>query len=1139
MNTYQAPSKASLLSYFDSWTLVKGEDYFKRKQVKTCTRTSVDEVCGEVFGSSGRTYKTTLSLDNLGYALQDTDCSCPIGGDCKHAVALYLTYLKQVSQEASDPFQKKLVSDLLDPSYFKKFEPSPLLPLPNEIRRSFELFASRLDQGRQSSVSAAKGAGVHKQSRKTELVYVVGKQTWRDEPNIEFRSVTVLKDGSFGKSNPISLDRMLRDRVTYAQSEDLEIARFWHMICQQNAAYWSSSNSLANAEPEMVRMLLTKILNTGRCYYEDSNTEPLKLGAELPGELTWEESARGTFHVAATARDGEAIYPCLRNSICPWYVDSTGSRLGPIKINLDSKTLGPLFSMRELTRSEAERIPVLLSELGISEILPAPAGLKHPEIVLVKPTPRLQLKNACSSSRLVWDQRAVVERGERIRAAIVTVPLPKISSTPYLDSSGNTIVEKADLAAIQSAVAPLVALGFGEVDAVAFPEAKPGERFFVAPDPDTWIGLDSEKLAQMRHQGWDISSETEAALLPLDLDSQTLNFEVEGEDNWWFSLALNIEVNGKIVPLLPVLISAIRRLKDTESLGDSIDTLNRDGKFLGFLADGTIVSIPFERIRSILVSIQELIEKGLDPNKKMPVVDAVDLLADETLSKSRFIGADKIVRLVQGLKALKHIEKVEAPKKFATELRPYQLDGLGWLQFMAQYEFGGILADDMGLGKTIQLLAHICLEKQNGRLASPYLVICPTSVLPNWLAESAKFAPQLKVMQFQGQSRHENVRKISKADLVVTTYPVLVRDLEIFEKVVWHGIALDEAQAIKNHTTKVAQAARSLKANHKFCLTGTPVENHLGELWSQFQFLLPGLLGDASTFKNVFRDPIEKLGDSLQKQLLARRVKPFILRRTKHEVATELPDKTIIIQRIDLAGSQRDLYETVRLASTKKVRDEIAKKGFKHSQIMILDALLKMRQVCCDPRLVKLTAASKVKTSAKLDVLIETLEQLTEEGHKVLVFSQFTSMLEIIKSRLERSGLEYVTLTGETKDRAKPVNQFQNGSAPIFLISLKAGGTGLNLTAADVVIHYDPWWNPAVEEQATDRAHRIGQTKKVFVYKFIAQGTIEQRMIDLQERKRAIANSVYDEQGNVSMKFSERDLEALLSPIDDGYGSSA
>jgi SNF2 family DNA or RNA helicase len=337
---------------------------------------------------------------------------------------------------------------------------------------------------------------------------------------------------------------------------------------------------------------------------------------------------------------------------------------------------------------------------------------------------------------------------------------------------------------------------------------------------------------------------------------------------------------------------------------------------------------------------------------------------------------------------------------------------------------------------------------------------------------------------------------------------------------------------IKNSTSQVSQAVASIPANHRFCLTGTPIENHLGELWTQFRFLLPGLLGDQTSFKKNFRRPIEEFGDVERKAVLTKRIRPFTMRRTKNEVAADLPEKTTIIETIELEGAQRDLYETVRLASTKQVRTEIAEKGFKQSQIMILDALLKLRQVCCDPRLVKLTAARKVNKSTKLELLTAKILELAEEDRKVLVFSQFTSMLDLIALELQKLGIEFVQLRGDTTDRANPVSRFQTGKVPVFLISLKAGGTGLNLTAADTVIHYDPWWNPAVEQQATDRAHRIGQTKNVFVYKLIAQGTIEQRMLELQERKQALASSILDETAGHSMSFSEQDLEYLLGPID-------
>jgi SNF2 family DNA or RNA helicase len=323
-----------------------------------------------------------------------------------------------------------------------------------------------------------------------------------------------------------------------------------------------------------------------------------------------------------------------------------------------------------------------------------------------------------------------------------------------------------------------------------------------------------------------------------------------------------------------------------------------------------------------------------------------------------------------------------------------------------------------------------------------------------------------------------------------------------------------------------------LKAGHRLCLTGTPVENHLGEAWSLFAFLMPGLLGDAKSFTRLFRTPIEKRGDADRRQLLSRRLKPFLLRRTKSAVATELPPKTEMVRWVDLDGGQRDLYETLRLAMDRKVRDAVASKGLSRSAIEILDALLKLRQACCDPRLVKLKTTGKAApASAKLEFLMELLPALVEEGRRILLFSQFTSMLDLIKTELAKVEIPFVELTGETTDRATPVRQFQSGAVPLFLISLKAGGVGLTLTAADTVIHYDPWWNPAAEDQATDRAHRIGQDKPVFVYKLIATGTVEERMLELQSRKRAVAEALFDPDSKGALVFSEEDIAALFQPM--------
>ncbi|MGL5632966.1 MAG: DEAD/DEAH box helicase, partial [Azovibrio sp.] len=464
-------------------------------------------------------------------------------------------------------------------------------------------------------------------------------------------------------------------------------------------------------------------------------------------------------------------------------------------------------------------------------------------------------------------------------------------------------------------------------------------------------------------------------------------------------------------------------------------------------------------------------------------------------------------------------------------LRDYQRTGLAWLQYLREQGIAGILADDMGLGKTAQTLAHLLLEKEAGRLDKPALIVLPTSLVFNWKSEASRFAPDLKILSLHGVGRKQLFDAIPDHDVVLTTYPLLWRDSEILSSYEYHLLILDEAQTVKNSRSRSAGIVRQLKARHRLCLTGTPLENHLGELWAQFDFLLPGFLGDHKSFTRLWRNPIEKQGDLLRRELLARRLRPFILRRRKDEVAKELPQKTTILRTVELSGSQRDLYETVRVAMDEKVRSEIASRGFRRSQIVILDALLKLRQVCCDPRLVKSPAARRVKERAKLELLMDMLPELVSEGRRILVFSQFTTMLDLIQEELRAANLDFVRLTGDTLDRETPIRIFQAGGVPIFLISLKAGGVGLNLTTADTVIHYDPWWNPAVENQATDRAHRLGQDKPVFVYKLIVAGSIEEKILALQEKKAELAAGILSDDRQSDIKFNEYDLAALFEPL--------
>jgi len=421
------------------------------------------------------------------------------------------------------------------------------------------------------------------------------------------------------------------------------------------------------------------------------------------------------------------------------------------------------------------------------------------------------------------------------------------------------------------------------------------------------------------------------------------------------------------------------------------------------------------------------------------------------------------------------------------------------------------------------------IEKESGRMDRPSLVVVPKSLVGNWQRELARFAPALRVVPYTGPRRSERLAELARADVVITTYPTLVKDSAELAEREFHYVILDEAQAIKNKKSLAHGAARALAARRRLCLSGTPVENHLGELWSLFDFLMPGFLGDEERFRLKYRNPIERGRSQGALESLRHVVRPFVLRRMKEHVARELPPKTQIVRPVELDGSQRELYESIRVAAHGEVRKMIRKKGVAGSTIQILDALMKLRQVCCDPALVSTPAAADVLGSAKRELFFELLTAQLEQGRRVLVFSQFTRMLALLGRGLEERGLDYAELTGKTVDRQRAIDRFQSGVVNVFLISLKAGGTGLNLTSADTVIHYDPWWNAAAQSQATDRAHRIGQTKPVFVYDLIVSGSVEERMLRLQHKKSELSRNLLS--GGVSPSFSEDELEDLFAPL--------
>ncbi len=693
------------------------------------------------------------------------------------------------------------------------------------------------------------------------------------------------------------------------------------------------------------------------------------------------------------------------------------------------------------------------------------------------------------------------------------------------DSADHQSFVRRDRAAEAAALDALKQDGFSQMRLAEGRTAK-GRMVFVYRGRDAaerWQVFVTERVPALQALGW--RNEIDREFGPRLVQSVgDYDVRVADAETGRFSLDFGIEIDGARIPLLPIL----SRLLDRGGI-DAAQIV--DGELITSLDDGRILKLPAERMRRLLTVMADLIEaarRTADGGLTLAEAEAASVLDLEDLLTTRWENAAAIEAYAQRFRGEAEIPRATIPDSFKATLRPYQQHGVDWMQHLRAHGLGGFLADDMGLGKTAQTIAHIAIEQAEGRLDRPALIVVPTSLVANWTAELGKFAPHLRVAVLHGLERHARRAELDGVHVVITTYTVLARDIEAMKPLAWHIVVLDEAQVIKSPDSKATKAVCQLDTRYRLCLSGTPIENNLQELWSEFAFLMPGLLGDRKGFAKRFRTPIEKNNDAVRRVQLVRRIKPFLLRRTKAEVATDLPPKHTILRRIDLAPEQRELYETIRGTLYDKVREQIAGLSAAQGRIVVLDALLKLRQVCCDPRLVKLPSARLVDTSSKLDDLLEMIEEMIPEGRRILLFSQFTSMLELIKPRLAASGINFVELRGDTRDRAEPVRAFENGEVPLFLISLKAGGRGLNLTSADTVIHYDPWWNPAAEDQASDRAHRIGQTKSVFVYKLIAADTVEDRIVELQQRKAHLANIALSEEGDLA-GIEIDDLEFLFA----------
>lgn len=1057
-----------------------------------------DRITAQVKGTASHPYAVDIafSADAAGVISIKPQCSCPVGFKCKHTAAVLLLALVLPREDVVNPALLAWVDA------FRKAQAQPVKRRSKPTARP-----ERLCYVLMKSFNGAS--------------YIVG--IYKAKMSADGQLQGALEEWG-------GLERALVKPPQFVSDDDLPILR---LLWRQRDKH---DGDLARGK--LGNEILNALLASERLYFMErvaaqgfalSGPQRIRQGKPREAQLGWGADESGRM-VPRIIRSGATV-DVLALPEATWYLDAPGGELGLLKLAQPPAQVAQLLAMPPLREIDVPVVAEVLREAAPD--LPAPTisrlriltATLTPVLLLATSEPTYQLRFRGYASGVQARDYAYVKF--RYGEALLVPDHPGEFVTL---ANGETVRVKRDSTQEHRFVESLHRYGLEEMLYFGHAGVQVNQTAYGLESEKAWQSFMQYDLPRMQGAGWEVVNPPGFRHHVLEVEAWVGEFD-EQEDGW-FSLNMGIVVNGQRLALAPLLHELFRQ--DARWLDAILLARMPDDEPVALdLPDGGRVKVPAARIKPLARTLIELFDGRMGGGEAIRLsrydVARIDALAG--MERWQFKGADALTSLAERLKNTAGIRPVAPPAGFALQLRQYQLEGLAWLQFLREQQLAGILADDMGLGKTAQTLAHLLLEKQSGRMDKPSLVVLPTSLIFNWKHEARRFAPELRLLSLHGKARAEHFPLIAEHDVVLTTYPLLWRDEAALLEHDYHLLILDEAQTVKNVSSQTAQVVRKLKARHRLCLTGTPLENHLGELWAQFDFLLPGMLGDLKSFTRTWRTPIEKNGNQARRDLLASRVRPFILRRRKEDVATELPPKTQIVRTVELEGGQRDLYETVRIAMDQRVREEIADKGFARSHIIILDALLKLRQVCCDPRLLKLASAKKVAERAKLDLLMEMLPELVGEGRHVLVFSQFTSMLALIEEELQREQLAYVKLTGETQNREEAVRRFQDGEVPIFLISLKAGGVGLNLTTADTVIHYDPWWNPAVENQATDRAHRLGQTRNVFVYKLVVAGSIEEKILALQEKKAELAAGILSEDSAGLSKFGEADIAALLAPL--------
>ncbi|MFV0442672.1 MAG: SNF2-related protein [Planctomycetaceae bacterium] len=1107
----------------------------------------------EVRGSNGNVYDVSLEWDHETGVVQ-ADCTCPYHGDtgpCKHLWAVILK-LAQRSSGQEFPSQVTQVAPLgaTDGIVLSGDDI-------DELTQALEELGGRLTsrkQHRQSSdESTASGGSSKKRTKRStptkssawlQDLKMVGRGTpgisLLDEIEVatqrEFKLLLDISNsqasnclwlwllqrqrgstGKFGKWKQLNLydDGRSSDDVKHSELIS-RLAREGDNHGRQNNNYYSPWQGQSEVE---IRNAATLPLLRDCC---NANVVVWSLSGrtrEFDGELvSWDDGPPWELQLQITADDdakewvvtGRLTRPGLDVSLPP---QGAALALGGIAVLHENK-LGAFphpaqAGWVQLLRKKPEvRVPYSDREQFLKTFFEAgsPPVAKWPD----------NLKPATKDATLVpwlilrpWTKGRSGELrilGE-IRFAYDERRCSPRDAQTWLHDPVNHQLQKRDLSAERERLRELFAmpgvLRFrDEVQFAYMDSRRPPEGMHDIVFSEKELTTILEGLAA---QGWQL--ETDGKLVR---SAGNFEFEVNSHVDW-FDLEGRCDFGGMSVQL-PLLLQSVR-----------------SGERYVTLEDGSRGLLP-ENARA---QLERLAGYGREEGNAIRFSGAQVLLLDAMLEEH---GSQVKVQLDQHYrklrKELKHVSGVKpasAPRGFKGTLRDYQCQGLGWLRFLDKFGFGGCLADDMGLGKTIQVLA--LLESRRKKKSSPdqphrpSIAVVPKSLIFNWVNEAAKFTPLLRVAAYHGQGRRGLLESLDQFDLLVTTYGTLRQDIGDLREREFDYAILDEAQAVKNPTTHAAKAVRLISARRRLAMSGTPIENSLSDLWSLFEFLNPGLLGRSQNFSQLTKQ-LREQPQALD--TLARGIRPYVLRRTKGQVLTELPEKTEQTIQCELSPKERKLYDELRNHYRKSLLGHVADQGLAKSKIHILEALLRLRQAACHPGLVN--KAYVRDSSTKLDTLEQQLESLLAEGHKALVFSQFTSLLSLLKTRLDRKQVVYEYLDGQTTKRQKCVDRFQNDEdCRLFLISLKAGGQGLNLTAADYVFILDPWWNPAVEAQAIDRAHRMGQQQHVFAYRLIASDTVEEKILQLQSQKRELADSIISEDTSILQSLNMEDLQLLLS----------